>query len=136
MHRPLSILTACGLVLACALPALGAERRGSDAVLEALGPAGWRIKAAQRQVPPQLDRVMAMVPEALRPLVQARLNGNPNGSRPKPGGTTMFEPSTLMPLWQLDASRELGVAWGRAGKGRTEDRDRATVVVVYVGAPF
>jgi len=134
------MLTAFGLVLACALPALSAERRGvagmEGGVLEALGPTGWRIKAATRKAPPQLDRIMAMVPEALRPLVQARLNGNPGGGRPKPTGTDMFEPSTLIPLWQLEAGRELGVCWGSAGKGRTEDRTRATVFVVYVGAPF
>lgn len=131
------MLTALGLVLACALPALAADRRVDAGVLEALGPAGWRIAPAVRRAPAGLDRLMAMVPEALRPLVAQRLAGVGGGnSRPKPNGTTMFEPTTLLPLWQAAAGRELGVCWGQAGKGRTADRDRATVVVVYVGAPF
>jgi hypothetical protein len=134
------MLTAFGLVLACALPALGAERRGAggvdNGVLEGLGRTGWRIKAATPKVPPQLDRVIAMLPESLRPLVQARLNGNPAASRPKPGATSMFAPSTLVPLWQLEAGRELGVCWGNAGRVSVDERTRAGVVVLYVGAPF
>lgn len=91
--------------------------------------------AADYRVGPKAERVMpaaiaALVPEPLRPLLDRRGAGR----RPKPGGTSLFEPTAMVPLVGARDAVELGLGFGRAATDRTRgDRERSTVVVVYVG---
>ncbi len=89
--------------------------------------AEYRVGArAERAVP---AAIAALVPAPLRPLLDRRGAGR----RPKPGGTSMFEPSAMVPLVGARDAVEFGVGFGRAASSRERgDRERSTVVVVYV----
>lgn len=106
------------------------------AILLAPAPAGaTEIALADYRVGPKAERVVpaaiaALVPAPLRPLLDRRGGAR----RPKPGGTSMFEPSAMVPLIGARDAVEVGVGYGRAATGRQAgDRERSTVVVVYVG---
>ena len=118
--RPV-VRPAC-IILALAAPAGAAELLAAE---YRLGP------RAERALPPALP---ALVPAALRATVLPLLERRGAGRRPRPNGTTMFEPTSMVPLVGAQDAVELGVGWGRAGTDRGHgDRGRSTVVVMYVG---